>query len=174
MSYSYIKSVFPNFEQKTFNKEIKIDIEPEKTKEEFKNTRAEPIQGYEFYDLKSSKDMSQNNLKFYNLPSPKEYLITDLPTTKGTPLLPQQIQQQASFSIENFDVGNGVSSGSNGGVSTCDDYIKHISECNKCKSVLMKQLGIENDRIRNEEIMEVISYIVFALFILLLIDSFKK
>ena len=38
----------------------------------------------------------------------------------------------------------------------------------------MKQLGIETDRIRNEEIMEIISYILFGLFILILIDYLKN
>ena len=55
----------------------------------------------------------------------------------------------------------------------CDRYVKHVIECNRCKMMAMKTFGIETDRIRNEEIMELISYILFGLFILMLIDSGK-
>jgi hypothetical protein len=54
------------------------------------------------------------------------------------------------------------------------EYTKHVLECTSCKELLMKQFNIENDRIRNEEIMELISYLIFSLFILLLIDTYAK
>jgi hypothetical protein len=58
--------------------------------------------------------------------------------------------------------------------SDCDIYMKHILECSTCKDIFIKQHGLENDKIRNEEIMEMISYFIFAVFILLLVDSLKK
>jgi hypothetical protein len=38
----------------------------------------------------------------------------------------------------------------------------------------MKQWNIDNNRIQNEEIMELVTYIVFGIFILLLIDILKN
>ena len=94
----------------------------------------------------------QDNLKFYNLPAPKEYMQSNPPRN-----------------IEKFEDTNSQCKDLD-----CDLYVKHILECSRCKAMVTKQLGIDNDKIRNEEIMEVVSYIVFGLFILLLIDSLKK
>jgi hypothetical protein len=55
-----------------------------------------------------------------------------------------------------------------------DNYIKHILKCEQCKELLLKQFNIESDRIRNEEIMELISFIIFGIFILLLLDKSNK
>ena len=57
---------------------------------------------------------------------------------------------------------------------TCDFYMKHVLSCHSCRSIIMKQLNMDNDRIRNEEIMELVTYIVFGIFILLLIDILKN
>ena len=102
----------------------------------------------------------QNNLSYYNLPM-KMFIQKQNDKIKG----------KIPSSIENFeDVKNKQACFD----PDCDIYIKHILECSKCKSTVMKQLGLETDRVRNEEIMEVVSYIVFGLFILLLIDSIKS
>lgn len=51
------------------------------------------------------------------------------------------------------------------------EYTKHILSCASCKQVLIKQFNIDNDRIKNEEIMELISFIMFGIFILILLDG---
>jgi hypothetical protein len=56
----------------------------------------------------------------------------------------------------------------------CDNYIRHVLGCHKCRSIITKQWNIDNDRIRNEEIMELVTYIIFGIFILLLIDILKS
>jgi hypothetical protein len=56
----------------------------------------------------------------------------------------------------------------------CDTHIKHILNCKQCKMLTIKQLSIESDKYRNEEMMELASYVIFGMFILLLIDSLKK
>ena len=50
-------------------------------------------------------------------------------------------------------------------------YVKHVLECSICKDMVLKQLNIESDRLFKEEILEILSYIVFAFFILMLLDS---
>lgn len=53
-------------------------------------------------------------------------------------------------------------------------YTTHVLDCSICKELLMKQFGLENQRILNTEIMELISYIIFGLFVILLIDTYAK
>lgn len=170
MSYSYIKNVFPKFEDSTkiyndklYTQDSKCEtnipipesivneknylIKKEKENDIVlpKNTLLESFnQENELapINILNQKKISSDNLKFYNLPY-----------TKNT--------------IEKFEDTNTTTK------LDCDLYVKHINDCNKCKSIVLKQFGIETDRIKNEEIMEIISYIIFALFILLLIDYLK-
>jgi hypothetical protein len=210
MSYSYIKSVFPNFENSNkvydetlynsintlyTNKESSIPI-PEniesKQTDDFVltkptlldnpkiekmsninvNTNGQstlpfqytqtPLQ--ELSEISFNKHNEQNNLSYYNLP-------IKMPLFPTVPIQESLKEQQVTRKIEKFEDVKGKQTCSE---PECDLYVKHILECNKCKSVAMKQLGIESDKVRNEEIMEVVSYIVFGLFILLLIDSLKS
>jgi hypothetical protein len=172
MSYSYLKNVFPKFEDSTkvYNSSLYTNIStcessiplPENINENTnKNINVNQIkqqddivlpqktllesfnQETELAPIVTNKK-SSDNLKFYNLPY--------VPPHKNT------IEKFEDTTITKLD---------------CDLYIKHINECNKCKSICLKQFGIETDRIKNEEIMEIVSYIVFGLFILLLIDYLK-
>jgi hypothetical protein len=210
MSYSYIKSVFPNFENSNkvydetlynsintlyTNKESSIpipeNIESKKTGDfvltkptlldnpkiekmsninvntngqstlPFQYTQT-PLQ--ELSEISFNKHNEQNNLSYYNLP-------IKMPLFPTVPIQESLKEQQVTRKIEKFEDVKGKQTCSE---PECDLYVKHILECNKCKSVAMKQLGIESDKVRNEEIMEVVSYIVFGLFILLLIDSLKS
>lgn len=52
---------------------------------------------------------------------------------------------------------------------THDEYIRHVVDCSECR----RRLNIELDRVQNDEWIELISYIVFGIFILMLIDSLK-
>lgn len=189
MSYSYIKSVFPNFEDSNkvydeslysnivqnekspteirgnnnltnlsdFSKTLpesknqEISLPQEKLIEQYRNI--EPMSNNEYAEIKYINPMEEkNNLTFYNKPSSYKYIQDK-----------QIVKQSDKHQLENFSSG-----------TSCDGYPKHIFECNRCKLIVMKQLGIETDRIRNEEIMEIISYILFGLFILILIDYLKN
>ena len=202
MSYSYIKSVFPNFENsnvvydknlyiaessglsekknilpdmiendlldfsKTLPRNNQIILPQEKLIEKYRNI--EPFVGEsvnnEYAEIKPVRHVNQNNLKYYNIETPIE-------TPIDATLLNKDLQQKENNKqnvkekhfLEKFE--------SNG---NCDSNTKHIFECNKCKMIIMKQFGIEADRVRNEEIMELISYILFGLFILMLIDYIKN
>ena len=107
-------------------------------------------------------------MQFYNQPINKDYLKynfkSNLLNSNTTPSL-------STLPIQTFEKPTEEESKCN---LDCDIYIKHILECSKCKNIVTKQFGIENDKIRNEEILEMISYFIFALFILLLVDSLKK
>jgi hypothetical protein len=214
MSYSYIKSVFPNFDNsdkttqninldtvnldtiKVYNSKLYDNINTESVnstipyrqipdtvevdqnvktllQSNIKSPRTELVACNKESDFYSKQllepyentlekpNPNKNNLNFYNIPINKEYLNQNI-YTKDPSTLEEKINTEY---IEQKPISCNLD---------CDIYIKHILECSKCKNIAIKQLGIENDKIRNEEIMEVISYFIFALFILLLIDSFKK
>jgi hypothetical protein len=198
MSYSYIKTVFPDFnktsnkiyddslydintiekptnlkqdikesDSKSINSNISIDISKNKQIELPINNLLESYENTNTpspYILNSSENQNKNNLQFYNHPINKEYLKYNFNSQllNPNPIQTNPVQNSIKYKEEstcNFD---------------CDIYIKHILECSKCKNIVSKQFGIENEKIRNEEILEMISYFIFALFILLLVDSLKK
>mgnify|MGYP007069474857 CR=1 FL=1 len=210
MSYSYIKNVFPNFDNqdKVYNNplyhnientitsgkdknidgllqpnnnyvenKVEFELPSNKLLEQYNNSSMGSIE--EKYILKPIEKKEQNNLKFYNLPINKEYLrqiskesLKDLSLSQSDYIKTPVITQEKK--IENFESPNQINKTIESCNFDCDVYTKHILECSKCKNIIMKQFGIESDKIRNEEIMELISYFIFALFILLLIDSLKK
>lgn len=157
MSYSYVKTVFPQFQssnvhntnlynlnksQTNFNSSVlpfnDIDNTPDSIKlGQFPN---------EFNPKITQVEKFQNNLKYYN-----------------TPVAVEQTGNIFSATKESFDEQPSV---------TVDDevHIKHVLECENCKKIILKQLGIESNRIFNDEVMELISYVIFAYFILMLLD----
>ena len=181
MSYSYIKSVFPNFENssKVYDDTIYNNISSAKKEEKTDNTSNYSVQQndpYTFSNYNSDKETfvlpqtnlletfnnnvtnetnkkeEKNNLSFYNLPLP----------------LHSQLPNKNLKAIENFEGGDKIYD------EGCDKYVNHTANCDKCRSILMKQLNIDSDNKRNEELMELISYLIFAVFILLLINSLKN
>lgn len=194
MSYSYIKTVFPDF-NKTSNKiydDSLYDINIKENKIIENKTQEIPktinnVQNKEFelplnnllesyqnttlpYTYTSNEiynsNQNKNNLQFYNLPINKEYLK------------PESVQSNIS-SINSINSINSIKPQSDktnlSGCNTdCDIYMKHMLECSTCKDIFIKQNDLENEKIRNEEILEMISYFIFALFILLLVDALKK
>lgn len=175
MSYSYLTSVFPEF-QTTYPNISNIIVSPDQTdKQPKKNVftgfeenemtqfaknllnqengyivpQTKLLEEYSEVNFDKNKKDNKDNLHFYNIP---------LVDYNQTPL-PKKIK-----AIEGYTDNN----------STCDEHMKHILECSLCKSAITKQLQLDNDRIRNEEIMELLSYIAFGIFVLLLIDNIKK
>lgn len=172
MSYSYLKNVFPKFEDSTkvYNSSLYTQIDncessipvpesivnenqyPIKIQEQQNDIVLPQTKLLESFNAETelapinilNNKKSSDNLKFYNSPY--------------VPIYNKNL-------VEKFEDTNSK--------LDCDLYIKHINDCNKCKSIVLKQFGIETDRIKNEEIMEIISYIIFGLFVLLLIDSLK-
>jgi hypothetical protein len=53
-------------------------------------------------------------------------------------------------------------------------YIKHILECNYCKDIIIKQYKLQDDKLFKEEMIELISFIAFGIFILMFLDKSKK
>jgi hypothetical protein len=178
MSYAYIKSVYPDFQtnkvydNKIYNSLDSINTSTQVSKE---NTIPAPFDALgvdeetrfarsligkaEGQELPSSTQKfksietlqntpEKDNLRFYNIPYP---FI------------------QANKQVENFEEPLKQEC-----KVDCNAHINHVVNCSKCRGIISRQLNIDNDRIRNEEFMELFSYIIFGIFILMLIDSLKK
>lgn len=204
MSYSYIKSVFPNFEtskvydQNMFNslyqsknKTSTVGLPSAYDEEDINkfakelindnkdsNAGIEPTQTIlETYDnihsdYKPLKVLNRDNLKYYNLAAPQEYISNNKNiinenryngNKNGEVRINRGSVEHFQDKLPNIEV-----------TTDCNKYLKHTLECSKCKSILIKQFNLESDRIRNEEIMELISYLIFGLFVLLLLDNLTK
>lgn len=90
---------------------------------------------------------SKDNLHYYKVPADPEYFPK------------RNVKAQENFTVQEI---------------TCEDYVKHALDCSKCRLMLMKSFNIEQDRLHNEEMMEVASYVLFGIFVLFLIDALKK
>lgn len=178
MSYSYIKSVFPNFEtSKVYGENQPIynglnevnqpkynglnDINQPKTDEPksyMTNDYISPFNNPNNITNANSKEGMENvgdNLKFYNLP-----------------YVPNHNQEETN--IKNTHLQGNIIETFESTDNDHEKYILHVLDCTRCKNVLMKQLGIMEDKIRMENYMELASYIIFGIFILLLIDIINK
>lgn len=163
MSYSYVKTVFPDFKySNVYDTKLyeNLNVSQRDTKlfepaDLDTNTYSSiTVLGEPKHLVKehSSKiETFQDNQKFFNPPLPSNNIPVDNNIIK----------------TERFD-------GETKSQDHHTEYTKHVLECESCKELLMKQFGLENERIRNEEIMELISYLIFGLFILLLIDTYAK
>ena len=103
----------------------------------------------------------QNNLRVYQQP----IINNNIPNYNNIDVSSKLMNKEASMPnrmIEGFDETNH------------DLYIKHVMDCPICKERLLKQFNIETERIKNEQIMEMISYVMFGVFVLILLDNLKK
>jgi DNA replicative helicase MCM subunit Mcm2 (Cdc46/Mcm family) len=161
MSYSYVKSVFPEFK---YSNVYDTKLYDESLNKTVASTNKEILpaeqNGYAEVELNKIEKIEnqnietfQNNLKFYNKPRDMKPYKEEFETNVAN------VANVTNFT--NVD-------------SNHSEYIKHILGCASCKEILMKQFNIESDRVKNEEIMELISFIMIGIFVLLLIDNLKK
>lgn len=159
MSYSYVKTVFPNFKySNVYDAKLYDNINASSGKKIFEPANNEMYSSYSDLTLgynkqekkqESKMETFQDNQKFYNPPLPESYIPRNNNLINKETFNDSKNQQHL-------------------------EYTKHVLECASCKELLMKQFNLENERIRNEEIMELVSYLIFGLFILLLIDTYAK
>lgn len=139
-----------------------IEVKPYEHEEFLTTDASETRLNIENFDSSIKKD----NLHFYNIPN-TTYLGTSMTKEPDhvSKFQKEQVGKVEGFSETIVDSGNNISH---------EQYIKHLSECSVCKEMVLKQFNIETERLRNEEVIELISYIMFGLFILILIDNLKK
>ena len=182
MSYSYIKSVYPNFEiSKVYDERIYNSL----------NTIQHPSIQIELPEqITKNKieemDNTKDNLKFYNLPIPYVGSYANFEgnknirnTKSGSNFIDlksykEEFDNDKTNTID--DKTNTIDEKTDEKKCNleCDLYIKHILECEDCKKRVIKQFNLDVDKQKNEEIMEIISYMIFGIFVLLLIDNVKQ
>lgn len=170
----------PLNEAKQYQEINKKYVEPMDIKlETYKN-----IENTEYGQLsKGTHFLSQNNETYYNKPLPLNLVNSTI--DNSTLINKTELQKLYSSEIptnykelnshkESFSQSGHESDSSNSSNDLHYTHTKHILECTECKEILLKQFNIETERIRNEQILELIVFLIFGLFILLLLDGLKK
>ena len=192
MSYSYIKSVFPNFENsnKVYDESLYSNLQESQVQQQ--TQQQAPLQEVkqeqqivypqisnsnnvgDFASNTFEKNQVQNNLRYYNIPISDE--VKNIEYNNENKYKPYNIKeneygmdltekiQTKEVKLEKLEKFENINE------LGCDIYIKHISECRKCRELVSRQFNMYD----NEEVMEVISYLIFGLFILLAINSIKN
>lgn len=141
MSYTYIKTVFPDFEFSNVydDKLYKNQNELPKPVNILKETRVEKVEQVEPV-IEGFKD----NLKYYS-----------------EAVIDQHIPRYNNISVGIEGMENEIPDVSN---VSHDQYINHIENCQECKdAILGKYCG------QNEELMELASYILFGVLLYMLL-----
>lgn len=85
-----------------------------------------------------------------------------------------QLQHETTYKeIEHFDKLNTMEKIQENGIEH-EIYIKHILECNYCKNIVKKQFHLENEKLFKEEMIELISFIAFGVFLLMFLEKSKS
>ena len=218
MSYSYIKTVFPTFENtisfntNTFNdlnSQVKVEqkplnvsgIEPTDSTsllkkgeekffltqqtllDEFTNTNKQKVVKTQLHQQQPIQD----NLHYYNIPLQITEAMTNeqpqqqIPQQQPQQQIPQQ-QQQQQIQQQQIPVTNTIQADVKiipTGISkvpvACSQSYNHVMECAQCKEMLYRNFNFENKKNDyKEEIFELISYCIFAIFILFLLEKLHK
>lgn len=158
MTYSYIKSVFPNYQMSkdppVYNN---ISLAQPAANTQFN------VQGFEngsMHGFSVSKQRIQNDFKelFTNNNEVVSNKVTEqMPPPEFIRQLPRQLESETVIDSQ----------------SDCQRNMSHILRCDKCMMIVKKQLNLEYEKARNEEIMELVSYVLFGIFILMLIENLK-
>ena len=199
MSYSYIKSVFPNFENsnKVYDESLYSNLQESQVQQQAQAPLQEVKQEQQIVypqisnnnnvgDFASNtfeKNQVQNNLRYYNIPISDEvknieynnenkYKPYNIKENEYGMDLTEKIQTKEVKleKLDKLDKLDKLEKFENINELECDIYIKHVSECRKCREIVSRQFNMYD----NEEVMEVISYLIFGLFILLAINSIKN
>lgn len=158
MSYSYVKTVFPDFK---YSNVYDTKLYDNLNVSQYDNRLFEPVDtdiSRNYADITLAQEQPKKESRIETFQDNQKFYTPPLPAS-NIPINNNRINR------EKFDDEPSQKH---------LEYTKHVLECPSCKEMLMKQFNLENERIRNEEIMELISYLIFGLFILLLIDTYAK
>lgn len=182
MSYSYIKSVFPDFKpSKVYDENVyQFNVLPQNSAPS-SGSSPEPAQDpsqvpfnqlgggvdsgngqtvekfhncddYAASPLQSVPGHTKDNLRYYKEPVPVH--------NQTQPNTTSPVVASNAIGKETFDTE-----------SDCSKTTTHVLSCTKCQSMIRKSLGWSS---QTEEIMELVSYIIFAVFIFLVIQKIKQ
>lgn len=153
MTYSYISSVFPNYEvSKLYDDNVYNNIMKSKA----------PVSL-----TKNVVPYGETSFQNFNVVNSK--VVEGFESTAGL--------ESKTAGLESKTVG--LESKTTSLESTeCNNHVIHIMECKECQEILRTQLKIDAQEIfeqrRNEEFMELGSYVLFGIFIILILEFIEK
>jgi len=145
MTYSYISSVFPNYEvSKLYDDNVYNNIM--KSKAPVSSAKSvQPYGGGAFQNFEGAQ------------------MVERFETTVPQPTVPQPTVPQPTVPTLQGD---------------CKNHMDHVMECKECQEILRAHLRIEAvgviEQRRNEELMELASYVFFGIFVILMLDLIQK
>jgi len=169
MSYSYVKTVFPDFEySNVYNHKLYSDMNGNGVNGDMNDKKSEN----KLAVVPASEDMTLGYLKSEPLiirPGNQTKLIENVTFKEPFTQISKDKDNLHFYNqkIETFDGNLRKERTGHDGYDGHDEYIKHVSKCDFCKSIIKRQYP-------NHEMMELISYITFGIFILILLDTVKK
>uniref|UniRef100_A0A6C0DZA9 Uncharacterized protein n=1 Tax=viral metagenome TaxID=1070528 RepID=A0A6C0DZA9_9ZZZZ len=145
MTYSYIKSVFPNFETVSSSRSLALGNIPRFGREQNNLTKTDNSKGIQGFD---ANKYSKQIVSEY-----KEFFSNDNGVNKSS----LKTQQQEE-----------------GEQQECSMYASHVLRCESCKDIIRRQLGYEEKRFQNDQLLEIVTYGIFGAFLLVFLENFKK
>lgn len=154
MNYAYITNVYPGYKKEEVN--FAKELIKESTMDKYNSIEGmENTAEYNEGKIEDKQETNKDNLHYY------PYKIDNI---NIKPRQEARIENVERFErIEGFEKTEG-----------CDVYSKHMTSCAHCKDTFTKQFRLDNDRLQNQEYIELISYIAFGIFILILFDNLQN
>jgi hypothetical protein len=146
MSYSYIKKVFPDYQNS-------IDHQKSLGDSFMKKTVVENYDNLQFF----KQPIVDQNIPSYN--------NVDLPASTKTPVALEAPSSLSAPIAPSHVVVDPVNHSAN---------ISHVLSCEACKTILMKNLNFEVELSKNRELMELLSFVLYGLFLILLLNMILK
>jgi hypothetical protein len=157
MNYSYLNTVFPNFEYKV-NPNIRLfnSLDNKKESENKNNDNEKNVIVSAVNDIVKRAEIPINTFS--------KRQIEDNPVEKNN----LRVYQPQLNILENL---SDVNKDDNG----CMKSFNHVYTCKLCNEKFTNLMNMENGRNNdNNELWEIIIYIIFSLFVLFLIDKLHK
>lgn len=166
MSYSYVKTVFPDFQHSS--------VYDDKLYNNINETQLPKIEVRPYDTFSPNQALMEVENRTNKIETFDQEIVRNAKTTinHNTPIVNNDIPNYNNIDVYKTNI---VETFNDSKIdSNHDNYMYHATNCEICKQKLLKQWNVDNDRLRNEEILELISYVMLGLFILMLLDSQKQ
>jgi hypothetical protein len=93
------------------------------------------------------------------------------------------IEKTSKYIMNKYDVKNTEKKEKEPSIKDCEDFLKHLERCQRCRFFLIKKLNLDKnkDEINNEKYLDIVIFALSGIFILFLLDiildfgkNFKK
>lgn len=176
MSYSYLNTVFPNFEYK-MNPNLRLFNSLDNSNNETVSPAKETVSKVIEQEKQEFKFEPANNILLEKpivkilSKETKEMVEEKIPDEKNN----LNVYNKPLTIIENL---KDVNKNDDDGIDNCMKSLNHMYTCKLCKEKFSNVMKMENKSLHNQdnydELWEIITYIIFSVFILFLVDKLHK